>query len=141
MSLRDDYDPGPRSQNGIKDKILILILATLVGAGGSVAYRQISPPAPDRFTGAQGQALATRIDKLYVEIDRRMDDSELSYQSHEERISALESTIERHLSKLDQIITGIHGIEVQIARLPPDEWRERIRSLEQQMLELKKTSR
>lgn len=118
-----EYDPEfedmQRQVNGLRDKILILVIAALAGSGGSMAYRQISDPAPDRFTGSQAHAMERGI-------MARME-------NHEARIGVLETSQKRLLDGMDAIEAGVHRIEVEIARLPPDEWRERIRQLENKL--------
>lgn len=109
--------------NGLRDKILILVLAALAGTGGTIAYRQINPPAPDRFTGTQAANLELRTLAKITGL--------------QQRIQFLEKSQNRLLEVTDNVAAGVQRIEIKLARLPPDEWRERIRKLETEVLKHK----
>ena len=88
--------------------ILILVTALIAGGGGGLIHNKFNDPRPDPYTGTQGHVL-------------------------EARIKVLEETRKKEMEKLDNMLTALHRIEVQIALLPPRDWRLRIRELERRI--------
>lgn len=119
-----EYDaeiPSRKGTDGLRDKILILLIAAAAGTGGTLIYRQIDPPAPDRFTGTQARLLKSEL--------------ESKVENHEARLVAIERAHERIFLVQENIRTVVQRIEVEIAKLPPDEWRARIRQLERKQFD------
>ena len=132
MSEREEID---HIYNPIKERAFLILIAAIVGTGGNALYREIKPPAPDRFTGTQAEAYKNQASQRFIQHEVRMDKLEIGFTNHDTRITGLETLVGQSVTKLDTIITGLHKVELEIAKLPPPEWRRRIRSLEDRIPE------
>ena len=112
MSGRDEY-PGTRP-DGMKNVYLALYLAgaVLSGAGGNYIWmRNVGPEllAPDRFTGAQGEVLTQRVDRLEGYIDEHFSTHPDKANQFDRRIATLEAQYVIILSNQQRILDRLEN--------------------------------
>lgn len=96
----------------LSERAVVGIFALLAGVGGGIGSVKLVDPAPDRFTGAQGQAHALRIGSL--EVRQALDDQ------HRKDAAGGYSRIRECERGLTSLSARLERDEEELARLRED---------------------
>lgn len=74
---RGDGGNGRLFAGDVKDRIILALLAVILGSGGAAGYMNLNPPRPDPYTGTMARAdqedmkkwVQTELDRMTLRLD------------------------------------------------------------------------